>query len=57
MRVIECNFCGETIAGANDEDLIRNLQRHVEASHGDSGFTEEQIRERVTGGAYDASDS
>jgi predicted small metal-binding protein len=55
--VIECNFCGETIAGANDEDLIRNLQRHVEASHGDSGFTEEQIRERVTGGAYDASDS
>jgi predicted small metal-binding protein len=57
VRVIECNFCGETIAGANDEDLIRNLQRHVEASHGDSGLTEEQIRERVTGGAYDASDS
>jgi predicted small metal-binding protein len=55
--VIECNFCGETIAGANDEDLIRNLQRHVEASHSDSGFSEEQIRERVAGGAYDASDS
>jgi predicted small metal-binding protein len=57
VRVIECNFCGETIAGANDDDLIRNLERHVEASHSDVGFSEEQIRERVAAGAYDASDS
>ena len=57
MRVIECNFCGETISGANDDDLIRNLQRHVEANHSDAGFGEEQIRDRVAAAAYDASDS
>ena len=57
MRVIECNFCGETISGANDDDLARNFQRHVEENHSETGFGEDQIRERVTGGAYDASDS
>jgi hypothetical protein len=55
--VIECNFCGETISGANDDDLARNFQRHVDENHSDTGFGEDQIRERVAGGAYDASDS
>lgn len=57
MRVIECNFCGEAIAGADDDDLVRNFQRHVEEVHSDAGFDEGQIRERVADGAYDASDS
>jgi predicted small metal-binding protein len=57
MRVIECNFCGETISGANDDDLARNFQRHVEENHSDVEFSEDQVRERVAGGAYDASDS
>ena len=57
MRVIECNFCGEAIAGADDDDLVRNLQRHLEAIHTDAGFSEDQIRARVADGAYDASDS
>jgi hypothetical protein len=55
--VIECNFCGEAIAGADDDDLVRNLQRHLEAIHTDAGFSEDQIRARVADGAYDASDS
>jgi hypothetical protein len=57
VRVIECNFCGETISGANDDDLARNFQRHVDENHSDTGFGEDQIRERVAVGAYDASDS
>ena len=49
MRVIECNFCGETITGANDDDLVGNFKRHVDENHSDVGFDEGQRRVRRVG--------
>lgn len=57
MRVIECNFCGETISGANDDDLTANLRRHLDEQHADSGVDDDQVRGMVERGAYSATDS
>lgn len=57
MRVLECNFCGETLAGANDEELRACLVRHVESKHSDEEFSDDAASEMVSDGAYSASDS
>jgi predicted small metal-binding protein len=57
MRVVECNTCGETLAGASDEELLRRMRAHVEAEHPEAGFDEAQARETIASEAYDASDS
>ena len=57
MRVLECNVCGETIAAANDDELVRRLRQHDEAEHPSVRHDEAQAREMVAAEAYDASDS
>jgi len=57
MRVIECNICGETVAAANDDELLRRLRIHAEAKHPSTTFDEAEAREMVAREAYDASDS
>jgi predicted small metal-binding protein len=57
MRVIECNLCGETVAGATDDELVRRLRIHMEAEHAATTFDEGQAREMIAREAYDASDS
>jgi hypothetical protein len=57
LQVIECNFCGETISGANDDDLVGNLSRHMSEQHADAGVTDEQVRGMVERGSYHATDS
>ena len=57
MRVMECNICGETLAGATDEELLRRVREHIEAEHASSGFDEDRTRETIASEAYDASDS
>ena len=57
MHVIECNFCGETISGANDEDLARNLSRHLSEQHADAGVSDDQVRGMVERDSYPATDS
>jgi hypothetical protein len=58
MRVLECNTCGEPLSGATDDELLRQLQAHVEAEHpSPAGFDEAQARETIAREAYDASDS
>jgi predicted small metal-binding protein len=57
MRVIECNVCGETIAAAQDEELVDRLRDHTEAEHPSTSFDEAQAREAIAREAYDASDS
>jgi len=57
MRVIECNFCGETLSGANDDDLVREVRRHMEDQHADAGIDEQQARDMVERSAYSATDS
>jgi predicted small metal-binding protein len=57
MRVLECNMCGEPLAAANDEELLRRLRVHLEAEHPSSGYDESQARETIASEAYDASDS
>ena len=57
MRVVECNICGETLAGATDDELMRRLRAHIEAEHSDTGYDEDEAREMIASEAYDASDS
>jgi predicted small metal-binding protein len=57
MRVIECNVCGETLAAATDEELLRRLRGHMESEHSSASFEEDQARAMIAAEAYDASDS
>ena len=57
MRVLECNICGETLAAANDDELLQRLRAHTQEEHADSGYDEEQARKTVEAEAYSASDS
>lgn len=57
MRVVECNTCGETLAAATDEELLRRMRAHEEDEHPSSSFDEAQARETISREAYDASDS
>ena len=57
MRVVECNVCGETIAGANDDELLRRLRAHTESAHPSTTFDEGKARETIAREAYEATDS
>jgi predicted small metal-binding protein len=57
MRVLECNFCGETLSAANDDELRACLIRHVESKHSDEDFDDETASEMVSDNAYAATDS
>lgn len=57
MRVVECNICGETLAAATDEELLKRLRSHMESEHSSARFDEAQGREIIAAEAYDASDS
>lgn len=57
MRVLECNLCGETLAGANDDELLRRLRDHHQSEHSSQELDEAQARETIASEAYDASDS
>jgi len=57
MRVLECNICGETLAAANDDELLRRVRGHVEAEHPDSDYNEAATRETIAAEAYNATDS
>jgi predicted small metal-binding protein len=57
MRVVECNMCGETLAAATDEELLRRLRAHYEEEHATDEFDEESAREMIAAEAYEASDS
>lgn len=57
MRVIECNYCGETLSAANDDELRRCLVRHTDEQHPDVEFSEDDASQLVTSGAYSATDS
>ncbi len=57
MRVIECNICGEPLSAANDEELLRRLQAHMESEHESEGFDESSARSTIDEQAYTASDN
>lgn len=56
MRVLDCDECGETVQGAVDDELVRELRRHYDREgHGD--LDEADARDLVEREAYDATDS
>lgn len=57
MRVIECNVCGEPLAAATDDELLRRLLDHTESEHSDAPLDEDQARETIASEAYNAADS
>ena len=56
MRVIECNECGETVAAADDDELVERLGAHLTSEHGLEP-DEEELERLVEEQAYDATDS
>ena len=57
MRVMECNYCGETLSAANDAELHACIVRHMSAEHPDEEFGDDVASELVEQQAYSASDS
>jgi hypothetical protein len=57
VRVIECNFCGELIQAANDDDLRAAARRHMDEQHADARVEDDQVRQMVERDAYNATDS
>jgi predicted small metal-binding protein len=57
VRVIECNECGETVSAANDDELRKELIRHMKTEHSDVEFDEDRAAELVEENAYTATDS
>jgi hypothetical protein len=57
MRVIECNICGETLAAANDDELLERKRSHMAVEHPGVGFDEQREREQLASEAYTAADS
>jgi predicted small metal-binding protein len=57
VRVIECNYCGETLSAADDDELRRSLIRHTQEQHPDVDLSEDNARELVESTAYSATDS
>ncbi len=56
-RVIECNTCGEPLAAATDDELLRQLHEHHAREHPDAAIDEEEARETIAAEAYDAGDA
>jgi predicted small metal-binding protein len=57
MRVIECDACGEVLAGADDAELLRRLRDHTREAHPGLELDEEAARELLGREAYTAEDS
>ena len=57
MRVIECNFCGETLSAANDDELRACLVRHVESKHSNEELDDEAAGALISSKSYAATDS
>jgi predicted small metal-binding protein len=57
MRVIECNTCGEPLAAATDDELLRRMRTHQEDEHPESEYDEDKARETIAAEAYNATDS
>jgi predicted small metal-binding protein len=56
-RTIECNFCGEPMSAANDEELLTQIQEHNAQEHKENAMKEAQARELIAREAYDAGDA
>jgi len=56
MRVVECDVCGETISGADDEELARRLSDHLSEEH-DQSPADDEVMSTIDKEAYDAMDS
>lgn len=56
-RVIECNVCGEPLAAATDDELLRQLHEHYAREHPDATLEEQEERETIAREAYDAADA
>jgi predicted small metal-binding protein len=57
VRVIECDYCGETLSAGDDDELRRSLIRHTQEQHPDVDFSEDDASELVESSAYSATDS
>lgn len=57
MRVIDCNECGATIKAANDDELVGELNDHMESEHSDTEWDSDQASNLVESQAYEAEDS
>jgi predicted small metal-binding protein len=57
LRVIDCNECGATIKAANDNELARELTRHMQSEHPEVDWGDEQAADLVSRRAYSATDS
>jgi predicted small metal-binding protein len=56
-RTIECNYCGEPLSAANNDELVAQIQEHYAQEHKEDAIEESQARELIAREAYDAGDA
>jgi predicted small metal-binding protein len=52
MRALDCE-CGQHLEAGSDEGLFEQARAHVDRDHPEMRLSDEQVREIVSGGAYD----
>lgn len=52
MRALDCE-CGQHLEAESDEELFEQARTHVDRDHPEMQLGDEQVREIVSGGAYD----
>ncbi len=55
MRVLDCDECGETLSAEDDEALTRAVTKHYATEH--EALDDDELEEKISQGAYDATDS
>jgi predicted small metal-binding protein len=53
MRAIDCP-CGLRLEGENDDELVRLAREHVDSHHPDMERSDDELRQLVAAGAYEA---
>jgi predicted small metal-binding protein len=52
MRAIDCP-CGHHFEADTDDELFRLCRDHVDSDHSEMERTDDQLRERIAGDAYE----
>jgi predicted small metal-binding protein len=52
VRAVDC-WCGQTVQGEDDEELVRRLREHLDDEDAEEPRSDEEVRSRVAERGYE----
>jgi predicted small metal-binding protein len=52
VRAVDC-WCGQTVQGEDDEELVRRLRGHLDEEHAEEPRSADDVRSRVAERGYE----